>query len=72
MIIDTHTHLPAEGWPVVTTPFTTVDEAIRYLREAGTDAAFFNTWQGVFAETQPDLEQANAMILAGVPMESGL
>jgi predicted TIM-barrel fold metal-dependent hydrolase len=60
MIIDSHTHLPAEGWSVVTTPFPTVSEAIGYLREAGTDAALFNTWQGVFAETADDLVQANA------------
>jgi predicted TIM-barrel fold metal-dependent hydrolase len=64
MIIDAHTHMPAEGWSKRTDFFPTVAEAVRYLRETGTDAALFNTWQGVLAETEQDLEQANAAALA--------
>ena len=64
MIIDAHTHLPSENWSGDNGPFATVAEAVVYLKAAGTDAALFNTWQGVFAESAEDLEVANAEALA--------
>ena len=64
MIIDAHTHLPAEGWRGNPSPIPTVAEAVAYLRAAGTSAALFNTWQGVMAESESDLDQANAEALA--------
>lgn len=63
MIFDAHTHLPSEGWPGHKTWFAGVAEVVRYLQDAGTDAALFNTWQGVFAVTEQDLEQGNAAAL---------
>lgn len=64
MLIDAHTHMPSVGWPENSTTFPSVEAAVRYLREAGTDAAIFNTWQGVLAQTEEDLERANADALA--------
>jgi len=55
--------MPSEGWPGHTTPFATVAEAVAYLRAAGTDAALFNTWQGVFADSEADLDEGNAAAL---------
>lgn len=52
--------MPSEGWSGHKSCFTTVAEAVEYLKEAGTTAALFNTWQGVFAATENDLEQGNA------------
>jgi predicted TIM-barrel fold metal-dependent hydrolase len=63
MIIDAHTHMPSEGWPGYASWFATVDKAVAYLKAAGTDAAFFNTFQGVFAETEDDLDRGNAVAL---------
>lgn len=64
MIFDSHIHLPSEGWSGHTPWVTNADKAVAYLRAAGTDAALFNMWQGVFAETEQDLEEANAEALA--------
>lgn len=63
MIIDAHTHMPSEGWPGHTSWIATVAGAIAYLRAAGTDAALFNMWQGVLAETEEDLHQGNTAAL---------
>lgn len=63
MIIDAHTHMPSEGWPGQQGGVKTVAEAVRFLKAVGTQAALFNTWQGVFAETEEDLEQGNAAAL---------
>ena len=63
MIFDSHTHMPSEGWAGHTAWTATVAEAVDYLKAAGTDAALFNTWQGVFAETEEDLNQGNAAAL---------
>lgn len=64
MIFDAHTHLPAEGWGGDRGAFATVADAVAYLKAAGTHAALFNTWQGVLAESEADLERANAQALA--------
>jgi predicted TIM-barrel fold metal-dependent hydrolase len=63
MIFDAHTHMPSEGWAGYQSCFATVDEAVGYLKQAGTTAALFNTWQGVFAATEEDLEHGNAAAL---------
>jgi predicted TIM-barrel fold metal-dependent hydrolase len=63
MIFDAHTHMPSEGWPGHQSWFTTAAEAVTYLKRAGTDAALFNTWQGVFASSESDLDQGNAAAL---------
>ena len=63
MIIDAHVHLPAEGWGKNPGPLSTVADAVAYLKAAGTDAALFNTWQGVMAESEGDLDRANAQAL---------
>ena len=64
MIFDSHIHLPSEGWPGHTPWVTSVDKAVAYLKSSGTDAALFNLWQGVFADTEQDLDQANEAALA--------
>ena len=63
MMIDAHTHMPAEGWSGNRGPLPTVAEAVAYLKAAGTTAALFNTWQGVLAESESDLERANTQAL---------
>ncbi len=64
MIIDAHVHLPSENWDGKETPFATAAEAVAYLKNTGTDATLFNTWQGVFAESEDELDQGNAEALA--------
>lgn len=64
MIIDAHTHMPSAGWPGHRSEVATVEDAVRYMRHVGTDAALFNMWQGVFAESERDLEEGNAEALA--------
>ena len=63
MIIDAHTHMPSPGWEGHSCFFTTVESAIEYLRKTGVNAALFNTWQGVFAETEDDINRANTAAL---------
>ena len=63
MVFDAHTHMPSEGWSGHTSWIGTVVKAVDYLKAAGTDAALFNTWQGVLAETEEDLDQGNAAAL---------
>lgn len=63
MIIDAHTHMPSEGWSQHTPAIPTVAEAVAYLKATGTEAALFNMWQGVLAETEADLDHANAVAL---------
>ena len=63
MIIDAHTHLPSPGWEGHSCFFTTVESAVEYLRKTGINAALFNTWQGVFAETEDDINSANTAAL---------
>jgi len=60
MLIDAHTHMPSAGMEIYSPINETVADAVRYLRDAGTDAAIFTTWQGVFATTAEELEQGNA------------
>jgi len=64
MLIDAHTHMPSPGMEIYAPVNDTVEKAVRYLRDAGTDAAIFTTWRGVFAESAEDLEQGNAEALA--------
>lgn len=63
MIIDAHTHMPSPGWQGHSCFFTTVESAVEYLRKTGVNAALFNTWQGVFAETEDDINRANTAAL---------
>lgn len=64
MIIDAHVHLPSPQWSKHSDYFADEDRAVRYLQGAGISAAIFNTWQGVGAETENDIEEANAAALA--------
>ena len=64
MILDAHTHMPSAGWSGHSSFFRSVREAVEYLRAAGTTAAIFNTWQGVFAGTESDLVAGNEMALS--------
>lgn len=64
MLIDAHTHMPSPGMEIYAPVNDTVEKAVRYLRAAGTDAAIFTTWRGVFATTAEELEQGNAEALA--------
>lgn len=59
MIIDSHVHLPSPGWSGHSSFLKTVAEAIAYLRKAGIQGVVFNTWQGVFAKTERDLDAGN-------------
>ncbi len=60
MLIDSHVHMPAVHWPDDPRNFLSVDDAVEYLRNTGTDAAIFNTWQGVLARNAEDIDKANA------------
>lgn len=60
MVIDAHTHMPSPGWAGHDCSYKTVDAAVKHLQDAGIDRAVFNTWQGVFAETEGDLDKANS------------
>jgi len=64
MLIDAHTHMPSVGMEIYSPINETVEKAVCYLREAGTDAAIFTPWRGVFATTAQELEQGNAEALA--------
>lgn len=64
MILDSHTHMPSPGWPGHKSYFDSVSDAVAYLRDTGTDAAIFNTWQGVLSATEEDLNTANKAALA--------
>jgi len=64
MLIDVHTHMPFPGMEIYAPLNETVEKAVRYLRNAGTDAAIFTSWRGVFATTAEELEQGNAEALA--------
>jgi len=64
MLIDAHTHMPSPSMEIYAPVNDTVEKAVRYLRDAGTDAAIFTPWRAVFAESAEDLEQGNAQALA--------
>lgn len=64
MLIDAHTHMPSPGMEIYAPVNDTVEKAVRYLRNAGTDAAIFTPWRAVFAESAEDLEEGNAQALA--------
>lgn len=63
MVFDVHIHLPSPGWPGHQSFFATRARALAYLQQAGIGRAIFNTWQGVFAKTALDLDQANRAAL---------
>ncbi len=63
MIFDVHIHLPSPGWPGHQSFFATPAHALAYLKQAGISRAVFNTWQGVFARSADDLDQANRAAL---------
>ncbi|MHB0937897.1 MAG: amidohydrolase family protein [Armatimonadota bacterium] len=64
MLIDAHTHMPSPGMEIYAPVNDTVEKAVRYLRDAGTDAAIFTPWRAVFAESAEDLQEGNAQALA--------
>lgn len=63
MIIDSHTHMPSPDWSGHNDFFPSVDAAVQYLQTTGVDVALFNTYQGVFALTEDDLDTANQQAL---------
>jgi predicted TIM-barrel fold metal-dependent hydrolase len=71
MIFDSHVHLPSEGWDGHKPWIRTVARAVAELKATGADAVLFNMWQGVFAETERDLEEANAEALALADTHAG-
>jgi predicted TIM-barrel fold metal-dependent hydrolase len=71
MIFDSHVHLPSEGWAGHKPWVAKLDQAVERLKASGTDAVLFNMWQGVFAETETDLDQANAEALALAESHAG-
>ena len=62
-ILDSHIHMPSEGWEGHRPYLETVDEAVAFLKSSGIAGAVFNTWQGVFAKTGRDLDEGNAAAL---------
>jgi predicted TIM-barrel fold metal-dependent hydrolase len=71
MIFDSHVHLPSEKWNGHKPWIGTVAEAVRVLKATGADAVLFNMWQGVFAETERDLDEGNAEALALAEVHAG-
>jgi len=63
LVIDAHIHLPSPGWSGHSSFLPSVALAIDYLRDSGTDAALFNTWQGVFSKSETDVNEANETAL---------
>lgn len=59
-IFDAHTHLPTAGFSGNRGMFADYEKAVAYLQKAGTTRALFNTWRGVLATTEAELEQGNA------------
>ena len=70
-IIDSHTHMPSIGWEKNDNFFSSVQDAVNYLRSLGIERAIFNTWRGVMAQTQEDLEEGNAEALEMVALTDG-
>jgi predicted TIM-barrel fold metal-dependent hydrolase len=63
MVIDSHTHMPSPEWGKHECSYCSVKATVEHLQQAGIDRAIFNTWQGVFAETEDDINIANAEAL---------
>jgi predicted TIM-barrel fold metal-dependent hydrolase len=66
MLIDAHVHLPspdvskgheAEG------NFTSVFEAVAFLKKCGVTGVVFNMWRGAFSDSEEDVDRANAEAL---------
>jgi predicted TIM-barrel fold metal-dependent hydrolase len=55
--------MPSEGWSKHAPSIPTVAGAVDYLKATGTDAALFNMWEGVLADTEEELEHANVTAL---------
>ncbi len=70
-IIDSHTHMPSIGWEKHNDFFSSVQEAVNYLRSSGIEKAIFNTWRGVLSETREDLEKGNAEALEMTALTKG-
>ena len=70
-IIDCHTHMPSIGWDKHSDFFSSVQDAVKYLRSLGIEKAIFNTWRGVLSETAEDLEKGNAEALEMVALTDG-
>ncbi len=62
-VLDSHIHLPSEGFDGHTPYLRTVPEAVDALRAAGVCGAVFTPWRGVFARTERELEAGNAEAL---------
>jgi predicted TIM-barrel fold metal-dependent hydrolase len=61
VIVDSHTHMPSPGCKC---PVESVKAAVARLRQVGTEAAIFNTWRGVFANTEAEIDEGNEAALA--------
>lgn len=55
--------MPSPEWEKHECSYSSVKAAVEHLQQAGIDRAIFNTWQGVFAETENDINIANAEAL---------
>jgi len=70
-IIDSHTHMPSIGWEKHSDFFSSVQDAVKYLRIIGIERTIFNTWRGVLSETPEDLEKGNAEALEMATLTDG-
>lgn len=69
MILDSHVHLPSanhakEADGAFISYFPDWLAAVDYSRRAGIDGMIFTTWEGVWADTEEELESANREALA--------
>ncbi len=55
--------MPSPEWEKHECSYHSVKAAVEHLQQAGIDRAIFNTWQGVFAETENDINIANGEAL---------
>ncbi len=68
MILDSHVHLPSsnhakESEETFLRYFPDRRTAVDYLRRSGIAGAIFTTWEGVWSDTEQELDSANAEVL---------
>ena len=68
MILDAHVHLPSsnhakEKEEAFLSYFPDRASAVAYLRRTGIGGVVFTTWEGVWSDTEEELENANAEAL---------
>ena len=68
MILDSHVHLPSsnhakENEEAFLRYFPDRRTAVDYLRRTGTGGIIFTTWEGVWSDTEQELDSANAEVL---------